>query len=204
MTRARSPFRKHDGGAAAVELALLAPVFLIALLAIFDLGLYFWRWNQAVESARIGARLAVVSDPVASDLSGMTGLETGVQPGQPVGAYERVCAGTACTNGVYSATAMNRIYYGPGAQACDDTVRTESAGMCDVLPTLARSNVTVSYRASGVDSAGVVGALKPLVSVRISGADPGLFFIDYFVPAGFTALPDAEVTVLAEDLRTAA
>ena len=203
MTRGRT-FGRDEGGASAIELALLAPVFLVALLAIFDLGLYVWRWNQTVEAARVGARLAVVSDPVASDLKAMTGLETGVEPGQPVGAYERVCTGIACTNGVYSASAMDRLFYGPGAQGCDDTVRTENAGMCDVLPTLARSNVTVSYRSSGVDAAGVVGALKPLVSVKISGAEPNLFFIDYFVPSGFTTLPDAEVTVLAEDLRTAA
>ena len=203
MTRA-STFAEHRSGAAAVEVALLAPVFVVALLAIFDLGLYFWRWNQAVEAARVGARLAVVSDPVSSDLTSMTGLETGVAAGQPVGQYERVCAPAACSGGVYSAAAMARIYYGPGTQACDDTVRTEHAGMCDVLPTLRQADVTVSYRASGVDTAGVVGALKPLVSVRVSGADPHLVFIDHFVPGRFTTLPDAEVTVLAEDLRTSA
>ncbi|HEX8570066.1 MAG TPA: TadE/TadG family type IV pilus assembly protein [Caulobacteraceae bacterium] len=203
MTR-RSSFLTDRTGAAATEIALLAPVFFVGLFAMFDLGLYFWRWNQAVEAARVGARLAVISDPVASDLSSMTGLETGVQPGQPVGAYERVCAPSACTNGVYSAAAMNRIFYGPGAQGCSNTARTENSGMCDVLPILQPSNVTVTYRSSGVDTAGVVGALKPLVSVRVSGARPNLFFIDHFVPGRFTTLPDAEVTVLAEDLRTSA
>ena len=201
----RSSFRKDRSGAAAAEIALLAPIFAISLVTIFDMGLYFWRWNQAVEAARVGARLAVVSDPVASDLTTMTGLETGVAAGEPVGAYERVCAAGTCTNGTYSTAAMNRIFYGPGAtQTCDDTTRTENAGMCDVLPVLALGNVTISYRSSGVDVAGVAGSLKPLVSVRISGADPKLFFVDHFVPGRFASLPDAEVTVLAEDLRTSA
>ena len=200
----RARFLRNASGAAATEVALLAPVFVAALLTLFDVGLYLWRWNQVVEAARVGARLAVVSDPVASDLVGMTGLETGVAAGQPVGAYERVCTPSACTNGVYSASAMNRIFYGPGqVQECK-TTRTASSGMCDVLNSLQQANVTISYRASGVDVAGVVGALKPLVSVRISGADPNLFFIDHFVPGRFATLPAAEVTVLAEDLRTSA
>ena len=203
MTR-RPAFLQNRSGAAAVEIGLLTPVFVVGLLTLFDLGLYFWRWNEAVEAARVGARLAVVSDPVSSDLSSMTGLETGVGAGQPVGAYERVCTASACTNGTYSDAAMNRIFYGPGTQTCDHATRITGAGMCDVLPTLAKSNVTVSYRSSGVDAAGMTGALKPLVSVRISGASPELFFINQFVPGRFTALPDAEVTVLAEDLRTSA
>ena len=202
MIRRRS-FRTDRSGGSSTEIALLAPVFVVGLLTIFDVGLYLWRWNQAVEAARVGARLAVVSDPVSSDLSTMTGLETGVSAGEPVGAYERVCTAGACTNGAYSATAMDRIFYGPGGQTCETTA-TASAGMCDVLGTLQTTNVTVSYRASGVDAAGVVGAVKPLVSVRVSGADPNLFFIDHFVPGRFATLPDAEVTVLAEDLRTSA
>ena len=204
MTRP-STFVKHRGGAAAVEMALLAPVFVVGLLSIFDLGLYFWRWNLAVEAARVGARRAVTSDPVSADLATMTGLETGVSAGQPVGEYERVCTPESCTNGgVYSTAAMWRIYYGPGTAVCQDGVRTQQAGMCDVLRVLKPQNVTVSYRASGVDAAGVVGALKPLVSVRVSGAAPNLVFIDRVIPGAFTALPTAEVTLLAEDLRTSA
>ena len=204
MTRS-SRFARSTAGATAVEVALLAPVFFIALMSLFDLGLYFWRWNQAVEAARVGARLAVVSDPVSSDLTTMTGLETGVLPGQPVGEYERVCAPQTCTNnGVYSAAAMSRIYYGPGTVACSKGVRTAKAGMCDVLPNLRLQHVTVSYRASGVDTAGTAGALKPLVSVRIAGVNPQLLFVDNLLPGAFAVLPTAEVTVLAEDLRTAA
>jgi Flp pilus assembly protein TadG len=197
-------FRRDSAGAAAVEIALLAPVFFSALFALVDFGLYFWRWNQAVEAARIGVRLAVVSDPVSSDLSTMTGLETGALAGQPVGEYVRVCAPSSCTGGgVYSAAAMARIFYGRGGAECSSGVSTAQAGMCDVLRSLALANVSVSYRASGVDVAGTAGALKPLVTVRITGAESKLAFVDALIPA-FATLPDAEVTALAEDLRTAA
>ena len=199
-----SRFRRESAGATAVETALLAPVFFVAVLSIFDFGLYFWRWNQAVEAARIGVRLAVVSDPVSSDLPAMTGLETGALAGQPVGEYERVCTPSSCTGGgTYSAAAMSRIYYGRGTAECAGGVSVTQAGMCDVLRSLTLEDVSVSYRASGVDVAGTAGALKPLVTVRISGAEPGLVFIDTLFPA-FATLPDAEVTALAEDLRTAA
>ena len=197
-------FRRNTAGAAAVETALLAPVFFVAVMSIFDLGLYFWRWNQAVEAARVGVRLAVVSDPVSSDLPAMTGLETGALAGQPVGEYERVCTPSACTGGgTYSAAAMSRIYYGRGTVACAHGVATEQAGMCDVLPSLTPANVSVSYRASGVDVAGTAGALKPLVTVRIAGAAPRLVILHTVFPA-FATLPVAEVTALAEDLRTTA
>ena len=198
-------FRRDSAGAAAVETALLAPVFFTAVLSLFDLGLYFWRWNQAVEAARIGVRLAVVSDPVSSDLSTMTGLETGALAGQPVGEYERVCTPSSCTGGgVYSAAAMSRIYYGRGGNECANGVPAAQAGMCDVLRSLNLENVSVSYRASGVDVAGTAGALKPLVTVRIAGAAPNLVIINHLFPGAFATLPAAEVTAMAEDLRTTA
>ena len=197
-------FLRDRTGAAAVELALLTPLFFVTLLSLFDLGLLAWRWNQAVEAARAGARLAAVSNPVSSDLASMTGLETGVEPGDPTGAYERVCSGAACSGGVYDAAAMSRLYYGPGGAVCDDSTPRNAAGLCDLLPRLTTDKITVSYRSSGVDTAGVVGALRPLVSVRIAGVPSRMVLIDRLFPGFFAALPATEVTVLAEDMRSSA
>jgi hypothetical protein len=201
---ARLRFHRHTSGASAVEMALLAPIFFIGLLSMFDLGAFFWRWNQEVEAARVGARIAAVSNPVSSDISSMTGLETGVIAGAPAGAYERVCSPSACTNGVYDAAAMSRIVYGPGSASCNDAATREKWGVCDVLPTVLPAHVRVAYRSSGVDTAGVEGGLRPLVSVRIAGAPSRVVLIDRLFPGLFAALPATEATVLAEDLRTAA
>ena len=108
---------------------------------------------------------------------------------------------TCTSGGTYNAAAMNRIYYGPGSTTCGQAPSRDSAGMCDVLPLLQPANVTVSYRNSGVDTAGVAGSLRPLITVRISGAGPRLVLFDKILPA---TLPVVEVTMLAEDLRSTA
>jgi len=199
-----STFMRDTRGATAFEVAVLAPLLFTGLLSTFDLGLYVWRWNQAVQAARIGARIAAVSDPVSSDLSSMTGLETtGTVAGEPAGAYERVCTGSAstCSSGVYSPAAMNRLFYGVQGTECIEGSPRAQRGMCDVLNGLNLSNITVSYRHSGVDTAGTAGALRPLVSVRISGARANLVLFGRLLPA---TLPATEMTMLAEDMRSSA
>ena len=202
--RRLTPFLRHQGGMTAVEVAVLAPLLFTAVLSTFDLGLYFWRWNQAVQAARLGARVAAVSNPVSSDLSVVTGISSTVKPGDIVGAYERVCSvgSRTCTSGgTFSDAAMERIFYGQSGTGCGDARSRDAAGMCDVLPTLDLADVSISYSASGIETAGVAGSLRPLVTVRISGAGPRLVLFDKLLP---TNLPVTEITMLAEDLRSTA
>jgi len=49
-------------GAAVVEFALVALIFFVLLLGIFEFGRVMFTWNSAVEATRRGARLAVVCD----------------------------------------------------------------------------------------------------------------------------------------------
>lgn len=204
--RRLSSLPKDVRGAAAVEAALVAPIVFTLVFATVDLGLYLWRWNQQVDAVRIGARIAAVSDPVSSDLAAMTGLATGAAPGQPAGTYARVCslsgANGACEGGTYDPAAMTRILYGPSGQSCTDSNAQNAPGMCDILQTVQPSHVTVSYRASGVDSAGVEGALRPLVSVKASQVPSGTVLIHQLFPGAFAKLPTTETTVVAEDLRS--
>ncbi len=191
-------------GATAIETAIVAPFLFTGIIGVFDLGVYLFRWNQAVEAARVGARIAAVSDPVSSDLSSMTGLETGVQSGEPAGDYERLCTGSgqSCTGGIYSVAAFARIFYGPNSSACGDAAGPERVGMCDAFSVLERSHVTIRYQESGADTAGVAGALRPLISVRVAGAPSGSAMLGRLVPGAFATLPPVETTVLAEDLRS--
>lgn len=53
-----APARQH--GAAVVEFALVAMIFFIVLIGIFEFGRVMFTWNSAVEATRRGARLAVV------------------------------------------------------------------------------------------------------------------------------------------------
>ena len=193
---------RHRGGGAAVETAILAPFLFTTVIGLFDLGVYLFRWNQAVEATRVGARLASISDPVSSDLALMTGLETGVLPGQPAGDYQRVCANGACQGGTYGAAAFSRVYYGPGSTACGDATSRERVGMCDVFSSLRAPQVSIRYTESGTDTAGTPGALRPLISVTVSGAPSGAAILGQVFAGKFATLPADETVVVAEDLRS--
>jgi Flp pilus assembly protein TadG len=52
--------KKHQTGAAIVELAIVLVLFLTVLLAIMDFGRILYTWNAAAEATRLGARVSVV------------------------------------------------------------------------------------------------------------------------------------------------
>jgi Flp pilus assembly protein TadG len=58
MTRNR---RRAPRGQGLVEFALVAPIFLLILLAIFDLGRGIFAYTSLTNAAREGARLAIVN-----------------------------------------------------------------------------------------------------------------------------------------------
>ena len=197
-------FLHRREGATSVEVALLTPLVFFSLLSGIDLGLYVWRWNQSVQAVRVIVRQATISDPVSSDLKTMTGLETGAAPGDPIAAYERRCAlGSAtCTGGDFDQAAADRLFYGPVGKICGDAASRSTAGLCDLAPRLQPENVWVTYRASGVDSAGVTGGARPLVTIETRGARSDVILLNHIVPNIFLTLPATEVTLLAEDLRS--
>ncbi len=54
---------KHrQDGAAAVEFALVAALFITLLLGLIDFGRILFIWNAAAEATRLGARTSVVCD----------------------------------------------------------------------------------------------------------------------------------------------
>ena len=59
----------HESGAAVIEFALVAPLLLILVFAIIDLGRAYSTLNQLAASAREGARLAAVLQNPASNAS---------------------------------------------------------------------------------------------------------------------------------------
>jgi len=60
--------RRHRAGRgqALVEFALVIPIFLLILIAIFDLGRGVFAYNSITNAAREGARLAIVNQTTAS------------------------------------------------------------------------------------------------------------------------------------------
>jgi Flp pilus assembly pilin Flp len=68
--RAPGGVRRTQRGAAAVEFALVASLFLLTLLVgIVELGRTFFYMNGTAEATRLGARIAVVCDPSAAQVA---------------------------------------------------------------------------------------------------------------------------------------
>ena len=64
-------------GQALVEFALILPIFLIALLAVFDVGRAVFAYNGITNAAREGTRLAIVNQTPASIQSRVTSQSPG-------------------------------------------------------------------------------------------------------------------------------
>lgn len=60
--------RLRQGGATAVEFALVSAVFFTTLLGMMEMGRMLYYWNSAAEATRLGARLAVVCDLDDADI----------------------------------------------------------------------------------------------------------------------------------------
>src|SRR5262249_19237232 len=118
-------FRGARDGSVMVEFSLIALLLLTVTCGMVDFSLALYQWNAASKAAELGARIAAVSDPVASDIATLN----------PTAAFSRVCSGStsSCTNGgVYSSTAMNTIVFGRGKTACGSVASGQLAAMCDV------------------------------------------------------------------------
>jgi len=196
-------FHKNDAGMASVEFALLSGFLIAVTLAALELGYGYMQYNQVQQAARTGARLAAVSDPVASDMRNMTGLGS-AGAGDPMPAYTRICSGSnqRCSGGTYDGAAMAALIFGPdNDRACGATSKARR-GLCDVTSQIEPKHVTITYEGSGLGIAGNPAKLTPLITVKVSNLDFNFLVIDTFLPGSFTKIPDIEVSVMAEDLRT--
>ena len=115
--------RDEDGGPL-VEVAIILPILILFLFGGVDFMNALYQWNAAAKAVEIGARIAAVSDPIASGLTSIAdnALSSGVASGSPMPDFTVECDGGAsacsCTSGAcdgmgaYSADAMGLIVYG--------------------------------------------------------------------------------------------
>ncbi len=61
----RNKITSNTRGAALIEAALILPVLLVIVLAMADLAFFLWQLNSAQKAVQLGARRAIVSEPVA-------------------------------------------------------------------------------------------------------------------------------------------
>lgn len=165
-------------GATAAEFALVLPLLLLFILGMLDAGRYLWEINKLEKATQMGARLAVVTTPVSTGLSGMDYVNSGgLTQGDiiPASALSPViCSRTACT-----CTPNCPTNYQVTDPAAFDRIVARIRAM---KPDITASNVQVIYRGSGLGYAGDPAGMdvSPLVSVELSNVQflpvTGMFF----------------------------
>ncbi len=197
---------KDQSGASLVEFTIVVFFFLVLTAGVVEFAIGWYQWNSASKALQQGVRLASVSDPVASDLTTMTGLEGGANPGDPMPSFLRVCNGAtgSCSNGgTYSASAMNTIVYGRGQNTCGTIGPDGFAGMCDIYDRIQPQNVIITYQHTGLGFAGRPGGPVPTITVELTGLTYNYAFLSGLLGFGPVTLPPMRTTAVGEDLATA-
>ena len=201
-------FVEGQAGVTMVEALLTIPLVMLVVAGMIEGGMMMYQFSQTAKAMQIGARLAIVSDPVVADMSALTadyptGSEGGPVPTDPVSV---VCGAGASP---CDADALERIYDG-GDGACGASGNPgDLVGVCDVAPFISPGNLRISYIRSGL---GYVGRpLGPVVTVRVEVRNLRFdtFILDdvisFFLPSstfGSFLIPAQPVTLTSEDLST--
>jgi Flp pilus assembly protein TadG len=218
----RRYFPRDQAGSVLVETTVLIPIVFVFLLGAVDFLMAFYQWNLATKAVQVGARIAVVSDPVADSLSAIsTDALATVAAGDPMPSFNVTCNGAtaactctgACTGmGSFSWAAMNKIVCGR-----DNTSTTECSystqcratsnyfrGMCDIFPGITAANVIISYTQTGLGFAGRGGGPVPTVTVSLQNLPFQFFFLNGFMGFQPKNILPASTTATGEVLSSAA
>jgi hypothetical protein len=191
---------REEGGASAAEFALVLPLLLLLLFGIFDAGRYMWQINAAEKATQMGARMAVVTDPLAGGLvsasyvgvtvGGVTLTQGDRIPAAALGQLRCISSGCSCVT-----------------TPCPSVGTFNSAGFTTLVnrmkvfkPDVTAANVRVDYSGSGVGYAGDPNGMEiaPLVTVSLNGVTfrpvTTFLFPDLSIP-----LPDVRTSLTAED-----
>jgi hypothetical protein len=199
---------RDEAGSVLVEGTLTIALFLLLALGSVEFMLAFYQWNLANKAVERGVRIAVVSDPVSSDITAMTGVGGGVVPYDPMPYFERVCNGAtaSCSGGTYNAAAMSRIVFGrDGGGTCGvGDISPYTMGMCDIFPRITPANVIVTYTQTGLGFAGRPGGPSPTVTVRLQNLTFQFYFLGGLAGLSNLTIPGMTATMAGEDLRSTA
>lgn len=197
-------FARNRSGAVTVEAGLISGFFVVCIGAAIELGFALWQWNAVQQSARVGVRIAATSDPVARELETMTGLENDTEPGDPMPDYTIYCSGSSgsCSSGNINSAELNRIIYGADNDGVCGQTERERRGVCDLLGRINAQNVEITYRNSGLGTAGNPGNPRPLITLTISDVPLDFAFLDLITNGSLVKIPEVRVSAVAEDLRS--
>jgi hypothetical protein len=200
MNRLFSRLIRCNVAASSAEFAMVAPLMVLMIFGIIDVGRFMWELNQAEKATQLGARFAVVTTPVSNGIVtadyANNALDAGdLIPADRLGALKCTSSGCTCVSTCPEITDMS-----VNSAAFNAIV----ARMQVFKPDIAAANVEVTYRGSGFGYAGDAGGtgggappetmeISPLVTVSLTGLTYSplisLFFADLALPPFSTTLP---------------
>jgi hypothetical protein len=196
--------RSDCEGSAFLEFTLFVGAFFTVLFGIIDFTFAFYQWNSATKAVQLGARLAAVSNPVASDLTVANWDVVGYASGDVVplaDGFTHVCSGAteSCTDGTYDATAMDTIVFGRGNTACNGT--PPNIGMCNIFWAIGPENVQVTYEYTGLGYAGRPTGPVPTIKVEVVGIPFQFTLLGSLLGFDDIEIPGLVSTITGEDLN---
>jgi hypothetical protein len=209
-------FLRDQQGSVIVEVTVMLSITLVLVLGAIDFLLLFYQWNAAAKAVQIGARLAAVSDPVASGLNSLSQavVSASVPPGAAMPNFVVTCDGRTATctcNGnacrgmkSYDGAAMNTIVFGRGSSSCSDAKSADGVGMCDIFPRIRPANVKIVYVQTGLGYAGRPGGPMPTITVSLQNLPFQFFFLRGLMGFHDFQIPASSVSLTAEDLSSRA
>ena len=177
---------------------MVAPLMLIMLLGTVDVGRFMWEMNQAEKATQLGARFAVVTNPVSNGIVTADyvngSLDAGeLIPSDRLGALKCTSSGCTCVSTCPEVTDLS-------VNSASFTAIVDR--MQAFKPDVAAANVEITYRGSGFgfaehSSGGGGGSdtmeISPLVTVSLKDLEfePLTCFVlcDIDLPAFATTLP---------------
>jgi hypothetical protein len=191
----------------AAEFAMVLPLFLIFVFGTIDAGLYGWTLNRDEKATQMGARMAVVTDPVVGNLGlDFVGQSVGgkvLAQGDPI---------PASALGVISCTSSSCDCSGAGSlfsSGCTLNTTSFNALVTRMQSasgsTISAANLVVEYRGSGLGYAGDASCsaggscmqISPLVSVRLRNLTYQPLTLEVFGAA--VPIPQFTATLPMED-----
>jgi Flp pilus assembly protein TadG len=231
MSSARSAnrFSRDSRGTSLLEFTLVFPVVMLAALGTLDVAYMLFDWAAANKATFVGARRAVVLDPVATEVTDLTYSTADTQMGKAcsdpaTGAADptsdcptvtTVCTpaatGGSCTNGyTWNETAFTNP---PPTTPLDSPLSGIFDQMHKVFPRVQRQNVQISYQTNGLGFVGRPDGLPMNVTVSIRCMTYEFYFLGalmnwaFAAPAGCPAgtpaglsLPSFATTLPSEDI----
>jgi TadE-like protein len=202
--------QRDQNGGVLVEVTVMIPIIFIFMLGAIDFLFAFYQWNAAAKAVQHGARIAAVSNPVATGLSGLSKsiVSVTLPIGTPMPYFKVTCGGGSCGCegtctgiGGFDAAAMNTIAYGRGSAACNDATSIYTAGMCDFFNRITPANVRIVYEQTGLGFVGRDSGPVPTISVSLQNLPFTFYFLGHLPGFGNIQIP-ARATITGEDLSS--